>query len=147
MDLASILDNEFVLAEEDYLPQVEFSTEAQEDSEDYLPLETQEEFSTEAQEDIFEDSEAVFEDSVTPINTIGIEFREEDLEEGSRVSDFYDATCGCKLGVNKTACSTTLTTIEFIEFRDNCKQYSRGELDALLLGQIHSQFQAMNRVV
>ena len=80
---------------------------------------------------------------MTPINTVGIE---EDLEEGSRVSDFHDATCGCKLGVNKTACSTTLTAIELIGSRDNCKQFSSGELDALLLSQIYSQFQGSNEL-
>ena len=45
------IDNEFVLADS----RRRLSTSGREDSEDYLPLETQEEFSTEAQEDIYED--------------------------------------------------------------------------------------------
>lgn len=75
----------------------------------------------------------MLEDRELPADTEGFNFRPEDHEEGSSVRDFYRATCGCKVGVNKTACSTARTVLELADFRDNCKQFSSGELDAVVL--------------
>lgn len=127
MDLASVLEKELVDAEVEY-----------------LPLQTGEEFSSGPQEvtcDDSGDSEAVLADEEPLSDIVAVDFRPEDHEEESLVSDFHGTTCGCKLGVNKTACSAALTVSELASFRDNCKQFSNGELDAAVLAQIHSQFQ------
>ena len=115
IDLDSVLENQFVLAEAEY-----------------PPLQTGEEFSSGLEEVTYDDSgdsEAVLADREPPSDIVAVDFRP---EVQSLVSGFHRTTCGCKLGVNKTACSAALTVSELADFRDNCRQSSSSELDAIV---------------
>lgn len=113
MDIANILEGEF------------------EGVEDYRLLEVGQEASTGDDDDS---------EQLGSTDVVECDLREEDIEEDSVLSRFLESTCGCKLGMNKVACSSTLSSVECIEFRNNCYQLSHDELDLVILSQIQSHY-------
>ena len=62
--------------------------------------------------------------------------RIEDATEDSTVEAFFAETCHCTLGNNNTPCSQALPRRYAVEYRDQCLELSKNELDIAVLGQL-----------
>ena len=56
--------------------------------------------------------------------------------EDSIAEAFFTETCHCKLGVNNGPCCLALPRRHAVEFRQQCLELSKGELDIAILGQL-----------
>ena len=65
------------------------------------------------------------------------EERKEDENETDVIKTFSSSGCGCQLQ-DGGQCSSSFLEAHFAEYRSNCLELSKGELDILIMGQIYA---------
>ena len=79
-------------------------------------------------------STSVCEDS----SVMAIDYYERNVD-AQEETDIRSFDCNCHFGAGKKACSSLLRYEDVMDYRVNCLELSRGELDMVILGQINSQ--------
>ena len=79
-------------------------------------------------------STSVCEDS----SAMAIDYDERDMDVQEE-ADVRSYDCNCQFGAGKKACSSLLRYEDVMDYRGNCLELSRAELDMVILGQINSQ--------
>ena len=64
------------------------------------------------------------------------EVRTEDVDEDQTTEQFFRETCYCTLGKNNNPCSMELCRKHAVEYRQQCFELSKDELDMAVLGEL-----------
>ena len=88
-------------------------------------------------EDLCESLVTMESDFEGPTN-VEIEFESsaEDAKEKQALDDFFQATCDCKCGPQKKACSTQFSRDVVERYRANCHQLTSAQLDLVVMAQL-----------
>ena len=73
---------------------------------------------------------------VTGEREVGVEERQEDMDERSAFMALLKETCGCQKGVHSQPCSLQFTAEQVCSIRDSCSELGRAELDMVVMGQL-----------
>ena len=73
--------------------------------------------------------------SICEVSTSDYERRDLDIQEEADVKSF---DCKCHLGANSISCSSLLNYEDVVDYRANCLELTKAELDMVVLAQINS---------
>ncbi len=69
-----------------------------------------------------------------------------DQTEHDRIQTFLDGGCGCS-GHNSIVCSERFSPNDVLEFRSDCSEMTRAELDLVILGKLSASMSVIGGLV